>query len=56
MSNKYYQECLEELETANDADELLRIWQSFDFSKLTFEEKQSLSQHRCDIRDRLRGV
>ncbi len=55
MSNKYYQECVEELETANDTGDLLRIRHSFDFTKITFEERDSLDRRYYEIRDRLRG-
>ena len=53
--DQYYQECSSELESATSHDDLLRAWHSFDFSRLTYEHRDLLSQQFDEIRDRIRG-
>ena len=55
MSRRYYDECLRKLENATTHDELLLAWHSFDFGKLTWDERNDLDRKFCDLRDKIRG-
>ncbi len=55
MSRRYYDECLRKLENATTHDELLLAWHSFDFGKLTWDERNDLDRKFCDFRDKIRG-
>ena len=55
MSRRYFEECLSELENSISHQDLLRSWHSFDFDKLTWNERSELEHKFCEIRDEIRG-
>ena len=55
MSKKYFEQYKDELESATNYEELLGKWHGFDFDKITYLEKDSLSQLFNKKRDEMRG-
>ena len=55
MSKKYFEQYIGELDSAMNYGELLDRWHGFDFEKITYLERNSLSQLFYKKRDEMRG-
>lgn len=55
LGKQYYEKCLIELENASSQEGLLTAWRSFDFAKITWDERDNLNRRFCEIRDKIRG-